>query len=174
MPGDIDVWLFETRVGMACPDVWPLYVVQMLALAIKFGYRRLIISGLVVVENVKLGYRGLPGVIATNVLLEYGRLQCVIFFDVIFKYGRAVFPLGWEALPWVIPAPIKNDERRLGIFIIVSTQWMLAVLVIVVIVPISNKAELFEIRICWALYTPITYKMRAASRFIVLWIKSQI
>ena len=56
---------------MARPDVGPLYVVQMLALAVKFGYGGLIIPGLVVAENVKLGYGGLPGVVAANVLLGY-------------------------------------------------------------------------------------------------------
>lgn len=55
---------------MARPDVGPLYVVQMLALAVRF----LIIPGLVVAENVKLGYGGLPGVVAASVILVYGGL----------------------------------------------------------------------------------------------------
>lgn len=59
---------------MACPDVRSLYVVQILALTIKFGYGRLIISGLVVAENIKLGYGRLPDVVAANILLEYERL----------------------------------------------------------------------------------------------------
>lgn len=79
---------------MARPDVGPLYVVQMLALAVRFGYGGLIIPGLVVAENVKLEYGGLPGVIAATVLLGYGGLQCVVPFSVTFKYGGAAFPLG--------------------------------------------------------------------------------
>lgn len=37
---------------MACRDVEPLYIVQMLALAVKFVYRGLIISGFVVAKNI--------------------------------------------------------------------------------------------------------------------------
>lgn len=65
----------------------------MFALAIKFGCKKLIIPGLVVAENVKLGYRKLSGIIATNVLLRYRELQCVVFFSVIFKYEGAAFAL---------------------------------------------------------------------------------
>lgn len=36
--GDIGIWLFEAGVGMEHPDMGPLYVVQLLALAIEFGY----------------------------------------------------------------------------------------------------------------------------------------
>lgn len=59
---------------MAHPDVEPLYVVQMLALAIKLGYGELIIPGLVVAENVKLGYKELLNIVTANVLLGYGGL----------------------------------------------------------------------------------------------------
>ena len=79
---------------MGRPDVGLLYVVQMLVLAVRFWYGGLIIPGLVVAENVKLEYGGLPGVVAATVLLGYGRLQCVVSFNVTFKYRGAAFPLG--------------------------------------------------------------------------------
>lgn len=48
-----------------------LYIVQILALVVRFGYGRLIIPSLVVAENVKLEYGELLGVIAAIVLLRY-------------------------------------------------------------------------------------------------------
>lgn len=78
---------------MTHPDVGPLYIFQILALAIKFGYGRLITSCLVITENVKLGYRRLPGIISTNVLLGYGRLQYNILFSITFKYRGTAFLL---------------------------------------------------------------------------------
>lgn len=84
---------------MARPDVGPLYIVQMLALAVKFGYRELIIPGFVIAENIKLGYGGLPGVVVANVLLGYRELQYIVPFSVTFKYREAAFLFGSEALP---------------------------------------------------------------------------
>lgn len=69
---NIGVSLFKVGVGLARPDIGPLYGVQMLALAVKFGYGELIIPGLVVTDNVKLGYGRLPDVVTTNLLLGYG------------------------------------------------------------------------------------------------------
>lgn len=79
---------------MAYLDVGSLYIVQMLALGIKFRYGGLIILGFIVGENVKLKYGRLPGIVTTNVLLRYGGLQCVIPFIITFKYGRTAFSLG--------------------------------------------------------------------------------
>lgn len=46
----------------------------MFALTIRFWYRGLIILGLIVVKNIKLEYKELPGIVATNVLLKYKKL----------------------------------------------------------------------------------------------------
>lgn len=84
----------EAGVEIVHFDMEPLYIVQILVLAIKLRYGRLIILGFVVTENVKLRYRGLSSIVVVNILLGYRGLQCIILFSIIFKYKKTVFPLG--------------------------------------------------------------------------------